>query len=78
MQMFCGTCSACGWTYDCIAVPMPLYLAAERIKSAHCPMCGNRDGNTVGPTRDLTDPERAHLEVLAAREAAAPPPSRND
>lgn len=75
MKMFRGACKACGWVYDCIVVPMAFSLAAERIQSAYCPMCGNHAGNTVGPVRDLTEAETAHLTSLAERRAATPPPS---
>lgn len=78
MQMFRATCGACGWTYDCIAIPVPILLAADLIQSSHCPMCGNRNRNTVGAIRDLTDAERAHLTAIAEHGVMAPPPSKND
>jgi hypothetical protein len=60
VHMFRATCKSCGWLFDVCAVPMPLAKAAVNMANATCPLCGNREGNTVGAARPLTDDEMNH------------------
>lgn len=60
MQMFRARCRDCQWEFDVVALPMPITLAARAIGKTCCPMCANRVGNVVAPSRQLTDLERAH------------------
>lgn len=64
MQMFRARCRDCQWEFDVVALPMPISKAAEAMGKACCPMCGNRAGNVVAPSRPLTDLERAHKTSL--------------
>lgn len=71
-QMFRGRCRKCDWTWDVVALPMPIERAAHVIGSARCPMCGNGRGNTMAEPRPLTDAERAHkARVPASARAGA-------
>lgn len=73
-QMFRGRCRECGWTWDVIALPMPIDTAAQVIGAARCPMCGNGDGNTCAEPRALTEAEADHKSRLLRR----PPPAKDD
>lgn len=67
MQMFRAKCVACATVFDVIATPVTVDVFVRVARGASCPMCGNRQGNTCAPARDLTDAERAQ------RSGANPP-----
>ena len=67
LTMFRARCRDCGWSWDVVALPLPLTAATTAIKSTHCPMCANAADNTVAEARLLTDAEAAHKRRLLAR-----------
>lgn len=70
MQMFRATCRKCGWTFDVVALPLPLTLAVRAMENTCCPMCTNCVDNTIGAQRALTDAERAHKAKLEVQRLA--------
>lgn len=74
MHMLRGRCDACGWEYDIIVLPMPLAIAAQAMAAPHCPICGNRAGNTVTAPRSLTEDERIHKAAVMAHQIGQRPP----
>jgi len=67
MQMFRARCSACRWQFDVVVLPLPITIAAGAMGNTCCPMCANRDGNTVGEARALFEVEREHKAKLELR-----------
>ncbi len=54
-------CSECSWSFDVVALPMPVDRAAAAMMQAHCPMCGNAARNTIDAPRLLSGAEYAHV-----------------
>ncbi len=45
-ERFAVRCGACGHQWTAVYTPMPLFKAAEVLRTVHCPRCG-QDGSRI-------------------------------
>ena len=45
-ERFAVRCGACGHEWVAVYTPMPLFKAAEVLRTTHCPRCG-QDGSRI-------------------------------
>lgn len=73
MKMVRAECHECGWLFDVVAIPLRLEVAARAMGACSCPICGNRDRNTLDAPRELTDAEAAHKRAFEGNDRLNPP-----